>query len=156
MDNKDPTTSRQKTAMMTAIAVMMYILSVLPLVILNELGYRHAEVIGLAFLFIMAAAATGLIIYATMTKLDSGKLSSKDENDDDGKDSIPGESREQKQMRGAISTALWTVITVLYFIISFATFAWHVTWIIFLIGGAIEAIINLLFTAKKSGGQNGE
>jgi len=54
-------------------------------------------------------------------------------------------------MRGAISTALWSLILVLYFIISFTTGAWHITWVIFIVGGLLESLINIVsaLQAKK-------
>ena len=139
-------TARRQSAMFTAIAVMMYILSVLPLIMLNQLGVRHANNIGLPILFIMIAGATGLIIYSSMTKPRLFR----------GADTIVEEFREwqsdahdRKTMRRAISSALWSVITVLYFIISFWTHAWHVTWIIFLVAATFETFINIFFTLKK-------
>ena len=59
------------------------------------------------------------------------------------------DSRDLKSMRRAISSALWAIIVVLYFVISFWTFAWHLTWIIFLIGFAVEAVINIFYSLKK-------
>lgn len=35
------------------------------------------------------------------------------------------------------------------FIVSFATFAWHVTWIIFLVGAAVDQIIRAVFALSR-------
>ena len=137
---------RRKSAMITAIAVMMYILSVLPLIIMQELGVRHSETIGIAILFVVAATATGLLIYNNMTK---PKHYKKDDTMVEEFLEWQAESSEDGKLRGAISGALWTLIVALYFIISFTTFAWHITWIIFILGAGAEAIINLIFTLKK-------
>jgi MFS superfamily sulfate permease-like transporter len=139
--------SRRKSAMMTAIAVMLYILSIMPLIVLSEIGFRYPERIGVPVLFIMIAAATGLLVYNHMTKPKYHKTA--DTMVEDFREWRSGAS-DQKSLRRAISSALWSVLVVLYFIVSFWTFAWHLTWIIFIIGGAIEAIINILFTLKKS------
>ena len=40
---------------------------------------------------------------------------------------------------------LWTVVTLVYLAVSFLTFQWQITWIIFLIGACLEAAINLAF-----------
>ena len=140
--------ARRKSAMLTAIAVMMYILSVLPFFILNQMRFMYvdANAIGIPVLFVMVAGATGLLVYNNMTKPKRFK----------GSETIVEDFREwqtdtqsKKSMRRSISSALWSVITVLYFIISFTTHAWHITWIIFLIGAAIESFINIFTTTKK-------
>jgi len=138
--------ARRKSAMLTAIAVMIYILSPLPLIFLSMIGFAHSARVGVPILFIMIAAATGLLVFNSMTKIKYNK----------GSDSMVEEFREwqsvsqsRKALRRAISSALWAVIVALYFIISFWTFAWHLTWIIFLLGAAAEAFINVFFTLKK-------
>ena len=51
----------------------------------------------------------------------------------------------------SIKSAIWSVITILYIIISFTTHAWHITWVIFLVGAAIEKIIQAIFELKRQG-----
>ena len=138
---------RRKSAMLTTIAVMLYILSVLPPIIANSLGfYNHLATI-LPFIIIVAAA-TGILVYNNMTKPRHFKES----------DTMVEEFREwqadtkdHKQMRSAISTALWTLVLVLYFVISFTTRMWHISWIIFIIGALVESLINIFFAMKKKG-----
>ena len=60
--------SRQRAAMLTAMAVMMYILSTLPLIFMSIIRFRYASEIGIPVLFLMIAGATGLLIYNSMTK----------------------------------------------------------------------------------------
>ena len=138
--------ARRKSAMLTAVAVMLYILSVLPLLVLGQFSSRLSDALGIPLLFVIVAIATGLLIYNNMTKPKHYKES----------DTMVEEFREwqsdtqgRRQMRGAISSALWSLILVLYFIISFTTGAWHVTWVIFIIGGVIESFINI-FSALKA------
>lgn len=45
----------------------------------------------------------------------------------------------------SIKNALWILILVCYFLISFGTDAWHITWLIFLIGGAVENVLRAIF-----------
>ena len=137
---------RLRSAMLTAIAVMGYILSPLPLIILALLGSFLYARIGIPVLFVLIAASTGLLVFNSMTKPRYFKES----------DSMVEEFREwqsdtqsRKALRRAISSALWAVIVAIYFIASFGTHAWHLTWIIFILGAAVEAFINLFFTLKK-------
>ena len=61
------------------------------------------------------------------------------------------DTQERKQMRGAVSTALWTLILVLFFIFSFTTMMWHISWVIFIIGALVESLINIFFAMQKKG-----
>jgi len=150
MTNNEPTiyeteATRKKSAMLTAIAVMMYIVCILPLIIMSMVGFRYTPEIGIPIMFIMIAGATGLLIYNSMTKPKYH-----------GSDTMVGEFREwqsddkdRKAMRKAISSALWSIIVALYLIVSFATYAWHITWIIFILGAVVESLMNVIFTLKK-------
>jgi len=138
--------ARQRTAMFTSIAVMLYILCALPLIILALLGVWNPARIGLPIMFVMIAAGTGLLVFNHMTKPKYRK----------GSDTMVDEFREwqsentsRKSLRRAISAALWSVIVALYFVISFWSFQWHLTWIIFLVGAAVESLINIFFALKK-------
>ena len=138
--------ARRKSAMFTAIAVMMYIVSVLPMIILDYMGVVNSEAIGVPILFVFIAGATGLLVYNNLTKPRRGKMT----------DTMVDEFRQwqtdthrQKSLRGAVSAALWSLLLALYFIVSFATGAWHVTWILFILGGAMEAIINVFTSLRK-------
>jgi len=138
--------ARKKSAALTAIAVMMYILSPLTIIILSYVSARNVDAIGLPIFFLMVAGATGLLIYNNMTQPKKRKM----------QDSVVGDFREwqsdnkdRKQMRKAISSALWSITVLVYLVISFMTFMWHITWIIFIISGVIESLINVMFQMKK-------
>ena len=97
-------------------------------------------------MFVMVAIATGLLIYNNMTKPEYYK--DEDSMVEDFKE-WQSESHERRQMRNAIDSALWSIIFALYFIISFSTGAWHITWVIFLIGAAIESLISIFIPRIK-------
>lgn len=50
-----------------------------------------------------------------------------------------------KQMNGIVGA----ICTVIYFIVSFTTMAWHITWVIFIIDGLICQVIKLCFMLKE-------
>jgi len=138
--------ARRSTAMITAIAVMLIVLSSMPLTVLAIFGIRNSARIGIPILFVMIACAVGLLVYNYMTKPRRYK----------GSDTVVEEFREwqsgvhdRRSLRKAISAALWSVIVALYFVVSFWTRAWNVTWIVFLLGVSIEAFINVFVTMKK-------
>lgn len=148
--NEVSESARKKSAILIAIAVMLYITSVIPPIItsyLSDNGF-FGEVLGPCFMFIMIAAATGLIIYNAMTKPRYQKID----------DTIVEEFKEWQSQNDAslramksIKSALWAVITLLYIVISFTTGAWHISWVIFLVGVAIEKIIQAVFDLRKQG-----
>ena len=128
--------NRRISAMFTAVAVSMYILSVLPVILLRNLT-------GVVILIAMAAIATGLLVFNSIVR--PGPR-------DDDEDSMVEEFRawragthEQRSMMKAISSAMWSIVVALYFIISFTTGAWHITWVIFLIAAAAQSLIKVFW-----------
>ena len=139
-------TQRQRAAMHKAIAVMMYILCFVPLVILSILSSSTFAIItGLVIMFVMIAAATGLLIYNNMTR---PKLPKNDTVVEEFRE-WQTNKHEKSSLRRSISSALWSIIVVLYFIISFSTGAWHISWVIFLMGAVVESVLNIAFSLKK-------
>jgi hypothetical protein len=53
-----------------------------------------------------------------------------------------------KSIKLSASMVLWSFTLFIYFAVSFTTFAWYITWIIFLVAICIQAIIELLFQLK--------
>ncbi|MCL2563867.1 MAG: permease prefix domain 1-containing protein [Oscillospiraceae bacterium] len=143
--------ARRKSAMLTAIAVMMYILSIFPVITFELIGIPMEFAIPV--LIFMVAVATGLLVYNNMTK--PKYLKESDTMVEDFRE-WQADKHSGKQMRSAISSALWTLILVLYFIISFTTRAWHVSWIIFVIGGFVESLLGIFFTWRKKDGDHNE
>ena len=44
-------------------------------------------------------------------------------------------------LRAGLTVILWLIVLITYFLVSFFTGAWHLTWIIFLVGGLFQAAI---------------
>lgn len=136
--------SRRKSAVFVSIAVMLYIASLIPPILMS--GSRFEERLAPALMFGMIAAATGLLIFNYMTKPRYRKVD----------DTIVEEFKEwqfqnesDRRAIKAISSALWALITVIYILVSFYTMAWHITWVIFLIGAALEGIVKAVFELRK-------
>lgn len=134
---------RKKSAILISVAVMLYILCLLPPILMTGSGMENN--VAPALMFTMIALATGLLIYNNMSKPRYHRVD----------DSIVEEFKEwqmqtesSRRALRAISSAVWALIVVVYIIISFWTMAWHVTWVIFLIGVAIEGIIKAIFEMR--------
>ena len=54
----------------------------------------------------------------------------------------PRNSGSQRELKKSVGKLISTVGLVLYFIISFATGAWFITWLIFPIIGAVKGVVN--------------
>lgn len=131
---------RKRFALLLSISVMLYILCVVPIILLED------SVLGVVIMFVMVAIATGLILYNNMTK---PKYLKKDSTVVEEFKEWKANSTEKNTLYQSITKVMWSCITILYFIVSFLTMAWHITWIIFLIGSAIQGIIRAIFELKK-------
>ena len=130
--------SRRRSALCVSIAVMLYILCVIPVIIWEEYG--------VIAMFVMVAIATGLLIYNNMTKLSYKK--SDDSVVEEFKE-WQDQSSDQKKLYKAIKGAITSLVVVVYIVVSFTTHAWHITWVIFLIGAAIENVVKAIFELKQ-------
>jgi len=68
---------------------------------------------------------------------------------DELKATVTGKGKQAK-LRAAASSSLWSLITIVYFLVSFATFRWDVTWMIFVFGAFLQCLISMAFSQKGS------
>lgn len=134
---------RKKSAKFTSIAVMMYILSPVSVIIFEDIGM---DTIGIVIMFSLIAGATGILIYNNMTKVQYLKQD----------DTLVEEFKEWKsvtaktrRVRNSVSSAMWSVIVAIYLLLNFTTEAWDITWILFIIGAALQKIIKAYFEYKE-------
>lgn len=135
---------KKKKAVFTSVAVMLYILSIVP-PILTEMLPIHED-FGAIGLFIFIAIATSLLVYNSHTKPHPPKT--------DG--SMVEEFKEWKKEKDdsravskSIRSMVWSLTTAIYFIVSFTTGAWYITWVIFLIGSAVSSLIKAITDLRK-------
>ena len=67
-------------------------------------------------------------------------------------------TKDQKNLLSALDTALWMLILVAYFAVSFITTAWHVSWVIFLLGNALDSLVSIImmYVFTRNSEQQGE
>lgn len=111
-----------------AVAVALYIICPLPLFLLQD-------EFGLCGLLIIVAVATAMSVIAGKGKR---------------REAAQGEETPQKKLRSSISNLLWTICVIVYLILSFATRAWGITWVLFLIAGAVEGLITACMDLKEA------
>ena len=117
----------RKRKIVTGIAIGMYICCPLPLVVLQN-------TLGLCLLLLIVAAATVLLV-----------VYGKEDKDEDDADSDSPQSPLKKNVGNVIST----LGLVVYFVVSFYTGAWGITWVIFPLLAAIKGLVNACIDLKE-------
>lgn len=131
-------TDHNKKKMLRAIAVALYILCPIPLFVLSELGL---DTLGLCGLLVMVAAATLLIMMEKKTNPNTKAEVS---------DNYANETSPEQEFRKSIHKLIGTIGVVIYFIVSFSTGAWHLTWLIFPIIGCVRGLVNACLDLKEA------
>jgi len=120
--------------LLRAIAIGLYILSPIPLFILDELGISS---LGLCGTLAMIAAATIMIILGKKTNTVSISQFQTQS------------TYPRQELRKGINALIWAVGLACYFIVSFWTRAWFITWVIFLMTGTVQGIANACMDLKE-------
>ncbi|GFI61273.1 hypothetical protein IMSAG049_00430 [Clostridiales bacterium] len=136
----------KKSATLVSIAVALYIMCIIPPIIFNSIFQDVlGDVLGSCLMFVMIAIATGLIIYNNMTKSITTKGVILNEA------RIKQSQTESNKVIRYFKSTIWSIIIVIYILLSFYTHAWHITWVIFIIGIAIQNIIKASIELRKQG-----
>lgn len=130
----------KKTALYKSLAIGMYIIGFCVMVAVSE--FTPYESLGFILMILIAAIATCILVYVSMAYPNYKK---KDETVVEEFKEWNSSQKRNKSIRGSVNTIVWMITLILYFVISFTTMAWQITWITFLIGGCAQAIVNLLF-----------
>ena len=135
-DTAEPETEadikRKKTR---AIAVALYIICGVPLFTLSDLGNGS---IGLCL-------TLALVAYATYLMIITGKKGDDEEEEEENHTPSP-----QKKLKKSIGSLVWAIGLAIYFILSFATGAWYITWILFPIIGCVDGLIDAIIDLKEA------
>lgn len=115
-----------------ATAIGLYILCPIPLFIASEMGFAT---LGLCGLLAVVAVATGMMVV-------SGKNYQPEEP--------PKELTEQEKLRKSIKTIINLVGLVVYFLLSFTTGMWAITWLVFPIIAAIWELTKAILDLKEA------
>lgn len=119
--------------MMRAIAIFLYIVSPIPLFLFDRLGWDE---VGVCCLLIIVGIATALLLLFKSPKAKEQPQEYTEYTD------RPRNSGSQRELKKSVGKLISTVGLVLYFIISFSTGAWFITWLIFPIIGAVKGVVN--------------
>lgn len=131
---------RRRSAALTAVAVSLYIFSIIPVIVLgvlsSELHSDYMAALGVAGMFTFAGIATAILIWNTLTK---------PKHNDPPEIVIDLYNRKKgggRPMLKAVESGFWVLVVAVYFLLSFLTHRWDITWIIFIAAPAVSAILH--------------
>lgn len=111
-----------------AVGIGLYIICPIPLFMTDGSN------LGLCLLLILVALATMLMIIS----------SNKAQQDSSSWQTQPAELTPQQELRKSIKSIISILGLAAYFIVSFATGAWFITWIIFPLTGAVQGLVRAI------------
>jgi len=126
---------KEKSAKVVSTSVFLYISSVVVLIVATSIGINPVIATGIFLLII--AWATARIVYHYMSKPKFDQTEEEIQKDE-----------KQNTLQKQINEIIMTIATTIYFLLSFLTMAWHITWIIFIIASLICQVVKLIFLLK--------
>lgn len=138
---------RKRNAIGTAVAVMLYILGA-AIVVATSMMINTAVIIGTVILLVLAAVATGLLIYINMSTPTEYKVV-----DEEEKQNLELYKTKKGKYLKEIESLIWLIVTCIFFVSMFVFNYWGTAWIIFPLTGILLEIIKTLI---KIGGKDEE
>lgn len=124
---------KRKSAEVVSSSILIFIIAIAFAGIGTTVMMWNPVVVGCTFLVLIGWGVTRIVKhYMSIPKLEKTKKEAK-------QDKVV---KQINDIIGAIGVAI-------YFIVSFVTMAWHITWVIFIIMGMIEEIVKLIFILKE-------
>ena len=134
---------------MHAVGILLCILCFIPAVIFDEFDGHFWDEMSGAMLFIFVGFGVFLIVFSSTLKrtyLRLVHINDITEFEETSEDKVKG--IKDPKVR-AVLACFWPVVTCLYLCISFMTFAWHITWLIWPIGAAAFTCITAIAKANE-------
>lgn len=131
-------------SVLSSVGVLLCVLCFIPAVVLDELGNSVMEDFGGAFVFIFVGVGVFMMVYAKLIKKSYLRLMNINEKVDFKEEPYSPSKIQNKTVR-VIMSVYWSVVTCLYLCVSFLTFRWHITWLIWPIAAAVHTIIKAIY-----------
>lgn len=124
---------RIKSAEIVSTSVFLYILDIVILVLSIAWLELDPILVVSIFLILIAIATTRIIKhYMSIPKIQETK-----------------EEEEETELQKQINSIVYIISTIIYFLVSFGTYAWHISWIIFVIAALVCQVIKLFFMLNE-------
>lgn len=137
---------RRRSAIIVSAAVGLYIIALAVQILCAVVPFLGGA-LGCVLMFVIAAVATSMLVFNAMSRPKYHKADT----------TIVEEFKEWNQQNGerhriyrAVVSAMWPIIVAIYLLVSFFFMAWAYSWIIFIIGVAVQNILKLTIEMGKS------
>lgn len=142
----------RKNALVKTAAVGIYIFSVVQFFAFGMIsGYVNTSIdlttVGFILMLLLDIIPTCMLVYVGSMY---PKYKRKEDTIVEEFKEWKSSSQKTKSIKNSVLFVAWTFIVLLYFVVSFATYSWYATWIIFLVGICLHAIIELLYRLKEA------
>lgn len=131
-DTENVNNVKSKKAFGICAGIFFYFLATAWMIV-SVAAFRINPVIAVSIFITICGIATFFIVYASMV------YKVKKEH-----------KKVENPVEKSIKECLAILTTIIYFVISFLTMAWHITWIIWFIYGLLEEIVKLIFMLKET------
>lgn len=146
-----PEKDRKKKALINSAAAGLYIFAIgafLWGMAITEIWffYPEAATIVIALTVLLCIPPTCMLVYAAQMypnyqRKDNTLVESY-------KEAVHARNKE-KSVKAFVSAIVWLATLIFYFLISYVSSKWEITWIIFLAGGCGQAIVCLVFSLRQ-------
>ena len=135
-DNYENMTKEQikhKSAEVISSSIFIFFVAIAFIIIGTEILNWKSGIVVFGFLLLVGVGVKRIVKhYMSIPKIEKTK-----------------EEQKQDKIIKEINDIIGGIGLVIYFIVSFATMAWYITWVIFIIIGMIEQIVKLIFMLKE-------
>lgn len=128
----DTEENKQKRIGGLAIGILLYFVAV-AWIVSSIAAFKVNPIIATSVFLIICGIATCMIVYTAIVY----------------KKKLSPEEEKKNKLYKQVDSILALVFLVLYFLISFLTFAWHITWIIFIIYALASEIAKLILSLRS-------
>ena len=136
-DNYEKMTNNQikrKSAEVVSSSILIFFIAIAFAGIGTTVMMWNPVVVGCTFLILIGWGVTRIVKhYMSVPKFEKTK-----------------EEEKQDKIVKQINDIIAGIGVAIYFIVSFITMAWHITWVIFIIIGMVEQIVKLIFILKEA------
>lgn len=124
---------KERSAKVVSISIFIYIAAVTFLMIAIPVQHANPIIASSIFLLLIGWATARIVRnYMSIPKFEKTK-----------------EEKRQDKIQKEINGIIGSICVAIYFIVSFITLAWHITWVIFIIYGLICQVVRLIFMLKE-------
>lgn len=135
-------------SVLSSVGVLLCVLCFIPAAVLDEFGNGVMEDLGGALLFVFVGVGVLMMVYAKQVKKSYLRLLGINEKVDFKEPSYSPSKIQNKTVR-VIMSVYWSVVTCLYLCVSFLTFCWHITWIIWPVAAVVFTTIKAIYSTDN-------